>query len=240
MSSNIKFNPFDLVGTWNDAGLDYVIANAPSSPTILQLAEVIADFAVTKFYNASLSADLDKMLPIGLIADTINFMSANSWCADCCDNTFKSFDKIKAMINSVSGYEPIQTTYINQLLSMPCNPAINVTDFSSAISQLETSVIIDNVMSIPQKNQLLEVIAISKYSLKYWIARTSGVTPWAPYLTPLPPADYIRPFWLAGLIGSIITTGGAINETPLNYTNMSVYSLTGSLAGSSFYAIFKG
>jgi len=194
MSTNIKLNPFNLVGKWNNEGLTWLGTELGGTPPTIQiLAEKISEWVTGEvLYNATQLAPIDEVFTIGVVAKTSNVLSADSWCKDCCDNTFNSYEKLKKRVNEVSGFSQTQLTYINQIIGMPCNYNIDVHDFGKAIEQLETSVLTDTNISELEVLPVLMLLAVSRYSLEYWITECeSGTSPWDAFFTPGPADDYI-------------------------------------------------
>jgi hypothetical protein len=241
MSQNIKLNPFNMAGLWNNEGLDAVIT-AFSGGTIVDLADKIATYSAgTVLFNASQFAKIDLAYVQTIIANTVNMLSADSWCEDCCNNTMTSFEKMKATINKMGVFSDSQLIYINQIIGMPCN--YNVSDFEQIVSQLETSVIVDHNLSGSDKAPVLLLIAIAKYSYSYWQDVVSSSTGWDPYLTPAAPLTYLRPLWLSNILGALVAISGSIRENISNPqpagVNLTTLGMIGGITGSSSYIIFK-
>ncbi len=245
MSQNIKLNPFDLVGTWNNNGLDFVGgAIPPVSPTIFEIAEQTAIFSSEQIlFNPAQFAPIDLISSIGIAAHTINYATADSWCMDCCDNTFTSYEKIKSKINELGGFSSTQLMYINQIIGLPCNYKIDISDLNVILEQIETSVLVDTNINRYDLPSILLILAISKSSLAYWEAAAANASnPWYGYMIPPPQTDHIRPFWLANILGALIAISGNIGETSPNSTNnagLSTLGLVGGIVNVSAYAVFK-
>jgi hypothetical protein len=241
MSTNIKVNPFAIAGTWNNAGLNSVIAALPGSPTPEDVIDKVSAYLSTKMYNAAIYADIDSVSIQESVANLMNFISVNSWCNDCCDNTFESFTRLKLGIENMGFYTLNQLSYINQFLAIPCNTKITVVaNLYPILSQLETNIILDVELSKEEKIPLLVLAAIAYKSLEYWEAQsTGGPTTWNPYMVPIPAADWIRPFWLYNMLGAIISMGMEIKESGTMGSNMVLSGVSGGMSGSASYAIFK-
>jgi hypothetical protein len=204
MSTNIKLNPFYLSGIWTTDGLDYVIANDPANSNIEDYATVINEYMISIMYNAAYVSVADQTNIARAIAGVVNYLSEDSWCKDCCDNTFKSYKQLKEKIESLGTFSPLQLQYINQIIGMPCNYSITpIGEFKSMLSQLETTVLVDNQLQEYEKQPILLLISISKHTLDYWINQ-AGSGSWNTYMTPPPATDYIRPFWLMSILGGIV------------------------------------
>jgi hypothetical protein len=245
MSTNIKLNPFNLVGTWNDEGLTAVATELAGTPsTIQELAEIIATWVTEEvLYSSTQVAPIDKVYTIGMVAFTTNTLSTDSWCKDCCDNTFTSFDKMKKRINEMGGFSPAQLSYINQIIGMPCNYNLEIEDFGKTIEQLETAVLTDTNMSQQESASVLLIIAVSKYALNYWITETANPSSvWVNFFTPLAPEEYIRPFWLSGVLGTIVVMMSRMGDPSMHEslnTNLSTSGLVGAISGAASYVVFK-
>lgn len=241
MSTNIKVNPFSIAGNWNNAGLDSVIATLPGSPTPEDVIDKVSAYLSTKMYNAAIYADIDSVSIQESVANLMNFISVNSWCNDCCDNTFESFSKLKSGIEIQGYYSLNQLAYINQFLAIPCNTKITIiANLYPILSQLETNIILDIEMTREEKIPLLILASIAFKSLEYWEAQSiAGPTSWNPYMIPPPAIDWIRPIWLYNMMGAIISMGLEIKEKGSNGTNMVLAGVSGGMTGSSSYIIFK-
>lgn len=192
-------------------------------------------------YNASIYADIDLVSIQESVANLMNFISVNSWCNDCCDNTFESFSKLKAGIEQQGFYTLNQLAYINQYLAIPCNTKITlVSNLYPILSQLETNILLDIELSKEEKIPLLVLAAIAYKSLEYWEAQSiGGPATWNPYMIPPPAISWIRPFWLYNMLGAIISMGMEIKEGTVIGSIILVNGVSGGMAGSSSYAIFK-
>lgn len=241
MSTNIKVNPFAIAGTWNNDGLDSVIAALPGTPTPEDVVEKVSAYLSTKMYNASIYADIDVVSIQESVAVLMNFISVNSWCNDCCENTFESFSKLKAGIESQGFYSMNQLAFINQFLAIPCNTKITVvSNLYPILSQLETNILLDIELTKEEKKPLLVLASIAYKSLEYWEAQASGgPATWNPYMVPIPASDWIRPIWLYNMLGAII----AISQNGISNgdgsENMLLNGILGGISGSSSYVIFK-
>lgn len=245
MSTNIKLNPFNLVGTWNDEGLTWLGTELDGSPcTIQELAELIAQWVTNEvLFNPAQVAPIDQIYTIGIVAHTTNALSTDSWCKDCCDNTFSSFEKMKRKINEMGGFSQTQLTYINQIIGMPCNYNLDVSDFGPAIEQLETAILTDTNLSELESAPILLILTVSKYSLQYWITEAANPSSvWIDFFAPLTPEEYVRPFWLAGILGSIVAIMRSANDpsyfSNLN-TTLATTGLVGAISGTASYVVFK-
>lgn len=241
MSTNIKVNPFAVAGTWNNAGLDSVILALPGSPSPEDVVDKIANHISTKMYNASIYADIDIVSIQESIANLMNFISVNSWCNDCCDNTFESFSRLKLGIEQQGYYTANQLAYINQFLAIPCNTKITaVSNLYPILSQLETNILLDIELSKEEKIPLLVLASISTKSLEYWEAQSiGGPATWNPYMIPPPAVNWIRPIWLYNMLGAIISMGMEIMEGGSVGGNLVISGVSGGMAGAASYAVFK-
>lgn len=241
MSTNIKVNPFQVAGVWNNAGLNSVIAALPGSPTPEDIIDKVSAYLSTKMYNAAIYADIDIVSIQESVANLMNFISVNSWCNDCCDNTFESFSRLKLGIENMGYYNLNQLAYINQFLAIPCNTKITVVaNLYPILSQLETNILLDMELTKEEKTPLLVLAAIAYKGLEYWEAQsTGGPTTWNPYMVPPPTADWIRPFWLYNMLGAIISMGMELRDGGSNGSNMVLAGVSGGMTSSGSYAIFK-
>lgn len=241
MSTNIKVNPFAVAGTWNNAGLDSVIAALPGTPSPEDLVDKVAAYLSTKMYNASIYADIDIVSIQESVANLMNFISVNSWCNDCCDNTFESFSRLKVGIEQQGFYTLNQLVYINQFLAIPCNTKITaVSNLYPILSQLETNILLDIELSKEEKIPLLVLSAISYKGLEYWEAQSiGGPATWNPYMIPIPATNWIRPFWLYNMLGAIISMGMENIREGNFQENITLNGVLGGITGSSSFAIFK-
>jgi hypothetical protein len=107
MSQNIKTNPFYFASKWNEDCLDSVIATIPITPNTVDVGLAISDFVSSKMYNIGNIAEVDKIQIYDIYCTTINYLTADSWCKDCCDNTFDSFKLIMTKIEGM-GFNPLQ------------------------------------------------------------------------------------------------------------------------------------
>lgn len=243
MSNNIKLNPTFPQEKFVTDGFDDIIAGIPTPspgvPNVEELAGLITDYCSTVGFNASVITELDKVSIFGLVADVINAMTADSWCTDCCDNTFDSYKQVSSEIQMLGIYTDNQLQYVNQILGMVCNPNVNVTisEIKQLLNTLQTSVLIDNNMSSIEKVAVLNLISISKAASEYWITNISGS--WVAYAGGTPVAQ-IRSFWMSTLIGSIMAlnfiSGNNINSI---YAIQVIQGLVGALSGGASYAILR-
>jgi hypothetical protein len=241
MSTNIKVNPFTVAGTWNNAGLDSVIAALPGTPTPEDVVNKVAAYLSTKMYNASIYADIDIVSIQESVANLMNFISVNSWCNDCCDNTFESFSRLKVGIEQQGFYTLNQLAYINQFLAIPCNTKITaVSNLYPILSQLETNILLEVELSKEEKIPLLVLSAIAYKSLEYWEAQSiGGPATWNPYMIPIPATNWIRPFWLYNMLGTIISMGMDIKDGGNSGSILTISGVSGGMTGAASYAIFK-
>jgi hypothetical protein len=241
MSFNIKVNPFAQIGVWNGQGLDAVISVLPTPPTIEEVIKANSDYVSSKMFNAAIYADIDGISIQENMSSVINFMTSNSWCQDCCDTTFDSFKKLKAGINTMTGFSTAQQSYINQFLGVPCNPQITVLGHISPIlQQLQTSIIIDMSLSDQEKYPLMVLSAIAIEAIDYWENQsTLGPATWNQYMIPAPAIDWIRPFWLYNMLGTVIGMHFGMADGGGTGTNLSITGLSGGMVAVSGYAIFK-
>ena len=241
ISFNIKVNPFSQIGVWNGQGLDAVISVLPVTPSIEEVVKANSDYVASKMYNAAMFADIDGISIQENMSAVINFMTSNSWCQDCCDTTFDSFKKLKAGINTMSDFSTAQQSYINQFLSIPCNPQISLlSHISPILMQLQTSIIIDTSLADHEKNPLMVLSAIAIESILYWENQsTLGPATWNQYMVPAPASDWIRPFWLYNMLGSVIGMHFGMMEGGNTGTNLGITGLSGGMASVASYAIFK-
>jgi hypothetical protein len=240
MSFNIKVNPFAQVGEWNSQDLDAMISVLPGLPTIQDVLKAASDYVSSKMYNAAIYAAVDSISIQENMASVINYMTSNSWCQDCCDTTFDSLKKLKGGIDAMGGYTTAQKSYINQYLSVPCNPQLGLSDLVPILRQLQTSILIDMSISETEKSPLLVLSAISQQAIGYWDAQSvGGPATWNPYMTPLSPSDWVRPFWLYNMLGAIIGMHFGMQNGGSTGTNLSITGLSGGMVGVAGYAIFK-
>lgn len=74
---------------------------------------------------------------------------------------------------------------------MPCNYSITpIGEFKSMLSQLETTLLVDNQLQEYEKLPILLLISISKHTLDYWINQ-AGSGSWNTYMTPPPQQQII-------------------------------------------------
>jgi hypothetical protein len=248
MSINIKLNPYFLSGKWNTEILDMLIsAYGATPPSTNQIANSIATYVnYTYLYNASETCYLKRIPNYDIAAFSINELTNDSWCKDCCDNTFRAYEEMKNRINDMGIFSPEQLNYINQMLAMPCNYNITNTDhFEPMLNQLETTILIDKDLSQNDKNPVLLFLSISLYNYRYWKIQTDnpGSSSWNPLFTPLAASEYLRPFWLAGLLGAIVCVEREINKAITTLSddcvNISVLGFIGASAASTAYAYYK-
>lgn len=238
MSSNIKLNAFNLAGNWNNLGLTAVRAGVPVSPSMQDIADEIVSYAMTVLYNAAMVSEADKIRSMEVVASTVNYLTADSWCVDCCDNTFSSYKVLKSKISTM-GYSPTQLTYINQIIGMPCNVAIiAASDFKVILKQLETSVLIDTTLPEWEKGPVLTILAIASYSLDYWIDQADH-GPWFDEMIPAPETAWIRPFWLSNILGAIVGTRIGITMAESQTEDLVILGMIGGITGAASYAFFK-
>lgn len=246
MSQNVKLNPYNLTAKYgNFFALNSLISRYGGGPPsdVNDLGVNIADVLKLMLFNSSQFVKTDEFRMFNMTASTINDITSNSWCKDCCANTFESYNELKERINEMGIFTERQLLYMQQLIGMPCNYAIsNINDFLAIISQLEVNILIEKSVSLNDKNPLLLFSAISKYSLDYWITNTGGSSPWLTYLTPGSPIDYIRPLWLASILGSIMVVENEISkdlDITLNVgTDIILPGIIGSMTSSASYAFF--
>lgn len=248
MATNIKLNPYFLAGKWNNEILDMLISNfGTTPPTVNAIATQMATWInYTYLFPGSETSYLKRIPTYEIVANTINNVTQNSWCKDCCNNTFKSYETVKKKIQEMDVFSPEQLNYINQMLGMPCN--YNIVDsshFEGILNQLETNILIDKDLSQNDKNPLLLFLSISIANFKYWKTQTDnpGISPWGPLFTPLTPGDYLRSFWLAGLLGAIIAVELEIKRAFESLTedciNITILGFVGSSSSSTVLGYFK-
>jgi len=243
MSTNIKLNPFQLAGKWNTNGLDAVIAGLPGTPTIQDISDETVDYILTVAYNASQVAESDRVAIANMVAAVINYLTEDSWCKDCCNNTFDSYKIVKTKIEELGGFTPKALSYIMQILGMPCNYSIvNPADFKVVLTQLRTSIIVDNSMAEIEKSIPLAVLAVSESSLNYWITQ-AGAGSWNGYMVTYGAgsgaAAAIRPFWLANILGALVSTRVAPVTLPgTSDALLTLQTTTGAIANASAFAVF--
>lgn len=247
MSVNIKLNPYFIIEKWNEMVLDDTISQYPSSaPDISTFSAYISSFIEDDIISGTdLKAPIKHGHLMKYVSYAINTISSDSWCKDCCDQTFQSYDHIKQKIWDMHIFTNEQLMYINQIIGMPCNPSItNVDDFIPILSQLETAVILDKSMTRNDKNPILLLIEVSKYSRSYWTAQVTNISsPWNVYFTPLTPAEYLRPLWLSGIFGAILLLEKAISDAididTGDCLNISEIALVGASVTSASYIFYK-
>jgi hypothetical protein len=248
MSTNIKLNPYFLAGKWNVGTLEMLISHfGTSPPTVNAIATQMAPWINYTYLLPSTETSYLKRAPIfDIVANTINDLTQNSWCKDCCNNTFSSYETVKAKIQEMDVFSPEQLNYINQMIAMPCNyNIVNIEHFEGILNQLETNILIDQELSQNDKNPLLLFLSISIANFKYWKIQTDNpvMSPWGPLFTPLAPGDYFRSFWLAGLLGTIISVEREIQKAYDTLSeeciNISILGFVGASASSSVYAYYK-
>jgi len=243
MSNNIKLNPTFPQEKFITDGFNAIIAAIPTPspgvPNVEDLAGLVTDYCSTIAFNASVITELDQVSIYGLVADVINSMTADSWCADCCDNTFDSYKHMTTEIQMLGIYTDNQLQYVNQILGMVCNPNVNVTisEITQLLNTLQTSVLVDNNMSAIEKVAVLNLISISKAASKYWISNISGS--WVAYAGAIP-VDQIRSFWISTLLGSILSLNYVSNNNINSiYAIQVIQGLVGALSGGASYAILR-
>jgi hypothetical protein len=242
MSTNIKTNPFYLTNEFAIDGWDYIITNNPGGTDVKKFIDVIIEYMNSILYNASMISKIDNMKVAEISVGVINTLTTDSWCKDCCDNTFNSYKNLKEKIELLGIYTPAQLTYINQIIAMPCNYNIsNLNDFESILSQLETSILIDQQLSPMDKAPVLMVLQLSLAARYYWYnqAITSGL--WVtPFMTPPPAIDYVRPLWLMSILGSIVSSRMVQTSLITDYnSSLAIQGVIGALTASTSYAVFK-
>ena len=243
MSTNIKLNPFQLAGKWNTNGLDTVIAGLPGTPTIQDISDETVDYILTVAYNASQVAESDRVAIANMVAAVINYLTEDSWCKDCCNNTFDSYKIVKTKIEELGGFTPKALSYIMQIIGMPCNYAIlNPSDFIVIQKQLKTAILVDNTMAEMEKAIPLAVLAVSESALNYWIAQASSGA-WNGYMITYGAGSgsvaAIRPFWLANILGALVSTRVAPVTLPgTSDALLTLQTTTGAIANASAFAVF--
>lgn len=243
MSNNIKVNPFYPLEGLAVSGLNDIIGNipvpSPGVPKVEVLAELITQYCTTVFFNAANVATIDQAQIYGLVTEILNNLSSDSWCADCCDNTFNSYKQMQAKIEAMGIFTEMEMTYINQIIGMPCNPQvlIDADEIERSLNTIQTSLLVENNISSMNKVSVLMLISASKSMSRYWINNVGGA--WITYTNPTP-VDLIRPLWLASLLGSIVSLNYLVPTGPSSiFTVQTVQGLVGMLAGSSSYAILR-
>lgn len=243
MSSNIKINSFYPCAEWNSQGLNSIIAAIGAGPvTIEEISDAVYSYVQTVIYTAAYVNPIDAMPIISLISNNVNYLTNNTWCDECCNDTFVSYDKVSNAINGLNYFSQGQLGYINQILGMPCNPKItNVLDLIPALDSLETSLIVDRNLTESEKLPVLLLLSIGRSSLDYWATEVGNPgSAWLPYFTPLAPALYLRPFWLANMIGVITSqyNGNSVLMTN-SVQDIAIKGLVGGLTNVTAYAVFK-
>lgn len=243
MSNNIKVNPFYPLEGLAVSGLNDIIGNipvpSPGVPKVEELAELITQYCTTVFFNAANVATIDQAQIYGLVTEILNNLSSDSWCADCCDNTFNSYKQMQAKIEVMGIFTEMEMPYVNQIIGMPCNPQIiiDVDEIERLLNSIQTSLLVENSLSPMSKVNILMLISVSKSMSRYWINNVGGA--WVNYTNPTP-ADLIRPLWLASLLGSIVSLNYLVSSgTSSIYTVQTIQGLVGTLAGSTSYAILR-
>jgi hypothetical protein len=241
--NNTFLNPFYLLEKWQSDGLDYIIANKPTAPNdkTSDYANVITEFLKDLMYSNTLFATNDKLTISGIITGVLNFISSNSWCKDCCNNTFQSPEELIEKISTLAGFTPISRVYSDQILKMPCTPTtLNLEDYIPVLSQLESTILTDTKLSQIEQLQILSTIAISKSALNYWLLQDASGGPWKTYMTPIPVTNQIRSFWLMNILGSIICSKITKGNLSGDYNPiLGSTNLAGSLTAVTMYCFFK-
>jgi hypothetical protein len=249
MVSNIKLNPYFLPAAWVESILDEVVAEfgAPASANpagIFERTLYLCNYFQTSYLGSQAEMHLFPLEEIASIA--VNHLTQDSWCKDCCNQTFNSYDLMKTKIADMGIFNSYQLNYINQLIGMPCNIGItNIDSYLSILSQLETSLIVDKDLTDNDKKPILLFVALSIALFKYWKIQTDspGSSNWGPVMTPLDPEDYLRSFWLAGLLGAIVCVEHeiikSIRDLSSNCVNLTAIGVVGASIASMSYAYYR-
>lgn len=241
-TQNIKINPLFGAGKMTISGLNNVIGFMGTPPsTIEQLAEIVLNFSKDLVFNEYQYASIDQFELMSTVAGTLNAISANSWCDLCCSKTIITYDKLKCKLKTVGYLTPNEQFVLDVLLGMPCDPNTPPANARVGIKSLETNMIISDELSESEKLPILALLAVGNSTAEYWWTEVnSGTSAWDSYFDGDPNTDF-RSFWLASLMGSIMSLLYVRNSgLPLgNNSRSAYYSIVGGIIGASAFAVYK-